>query len=128
MFKRFIFPLLCFSLFVSACSGGSKEEGTEQDDSAGMEQFAEDEEFKDAHEKPDQLDFDPKGEMMEFDTPDGAKGSAYAIMNPDEATRNYLFVIQEWWGLNAHIKQEAEQLFHTRYSEGDEMLQRKRCT
>ena len=36
-------------------------------------------------------------------------GSAYVLKAPEEGS-DYLFVIHEWWGLNDHIKQEAERL------------------
>ena len=71
--------------------------------------FTEDEEFKNAHDTPKNLDYDGTGEMITFPTPDGKTASAYAIMK-DESSQKYLFVIHEWWGLNDHIKQEADRL------------------
>lgn len=64
--------------------------------------------FSNLHEAP--LDFeltDELGTMISFDCPDGKKGMAYAV-KATAATNNYLIVIQEWWGLNDYIKQEAE--------------------
>ena len=52
---------------------------------------------------------DPKGEQISFSTPDGTKASGYEIKNKKK-TKNYLFVIHEWYGLNDYIKQEAELL------------------
>jgi carboxymethylenebutenolidase len=66
--------------------------------------------FKEKHETPAQIDFQGKGESLEFDTPDGQKGSAYALM-PEGKTNKYLLVFHEWWGLNDQIRQEAERLF-----------------
>jgi carboxymethylenebutenolidase len=53
--------------------------------------------------------FKNKGKMISFKTPDGKKGSGYAIKSKKK-TNNYIFVIQEWWGLNDYIKQESDQL------------------
>jgi carboxymethylenebutenolidase len=50
----------------------------------------------------------PKGEMITFKTDDGKTGSAYLIKASKQPAKKVLFVFQEWWGLNDHIKQEAE--------------------
>jgi len=47
------------------------------------------------------------GKSVDFDTADGEKGSAYMV-NSKTASNKYLFVIHEWWGLNDHIRQEAD--------------------
>jgi carboxymethylenebutenolidase len=47
------------------------------------------------------------GKMISFDTPDGQKANAY-IIRAIKPTNKYLFVFQEWWGLNDHIKKQAE--------------------
>lgn len=72
-----------------------------------MKQFAEDESFREAHDEPEAKTFDGKGKMIEFPTPDGKTGSAYAIMG-GAPSNQYLIVIHEWWGLNDHIKEEAD--------------------
>ena len=74
-------------------------------------QFVKDPEFVKAHKKPTTLLFDDQnGKNISFDTPDGKKGSAFEIKAKSE-TNNFLFVIHEWWGLNDHIKKEAEKLY-----------------
>lgn len=50
------------------------------------------------------------GEMISFPTGDGKEGSAFFLKAKSE-TSNFLFVIHEWWGLNGHIKKEAERLY-----------------
>ncbi len=50
----------------------------------------------------------PKGEAISFKTDDGKTGSAYLIKATKQPAKKALFVFQEWWGLNDHIKQEAE--------------------
>jgi carboxymethylenebutenolidase len=52
------------------------------------------------------------GKMMKFKTPDGLEANGYLIENPKK-TNNWIFVFQEWWGLNDNIKQHSEELFHS---------------
>ena len=49
-----------------------------------------------------------KGKMISIKTA-GAKANAYEV-KAAKPTKNYLFVIHEWWGLNDYIKREAERL------------------
>lgn len=49
------------------------------------------------------------GSTIEFPSPDGKTASGYLIKSKKK-TNNWLLVIQEWWGLNDHIKREAETL------------------
>jgi len=61
---------------------------------------------------PDPIYFktkDPKGKQISFKTADGKNGMGYEIKD-DKQTKNFLFVIHEWYGLNDYIKQEAELL------------------
>jgi carboxymethylenebutenolidase len=51
------------------------------------------------------------GKMITFKTSDGQDGAGYLLM-AKKKTNNWIFVFQEWWGLNDHIKREAEQLFN----------------
>lgn len=51
------------------------------------------------------------GSLISFDTPDGKKGTGY-LLKPGTPSDRWLFVFQEWWGLNDHIKREAEQFFN----------------
>lgn len=46
-----------------------------------------------------------KSETLSFDTSNGDSSAYVAI--PDNATRKAVVVIQEWWGLNDHIKDIA---------------------
>jgi len=96
--------LLLFA--AGSCTNNTQDQSAEE----GMAQFADDAEFKDAHDEPGALAFEAQGEMITFPTPDGKTGSAYALMAESE-TDKYLLVIHEWWGLNDHIKAEAERLY-----------------
>ncbi|MFK7937299.1 MAG: dienelactone hydrolase family protein [Saprospiraceae bacterium] len=107
MFKNLTLLTLICSLFLFAC-GDAGQSTAEQSDNMG--QFADDKEFKDAHEKPTATTVAGKGEIIEFATPDGQKATAYTI-TPEEPSNKYLMVIHEWYGLNDHIKNEAQRLF-----------------
>jgi carboxymethylenebutenolidase len=50
------------------------------------------------------------GEMVKFKTPDGTEANAYFI-KAKKKTNNWVFVFQEWWGLNDHIKRESEKFY-----------------
>ena len=76
-----------------------------------MSDFADDKEFQEAHETPGEADADNSGKVIEFSTPDGNTAKAYALKSNKES-KDYLFVIHEWWGLNDHIKEEAERFYN----------------
>ncbi|MEZ4886956.1 MAG: dienelactone hydrolase family protein [Chitinophagales bacterium] len=105
--------LFCIILFTTSCGYFSSSKSATCHDTTmvakDMKDFAKDEEFKNAHELKADIPFEPKGTMMEFASTDGKKGSAY-LLKASESSPEYLFVIHEWWGLNNHIKQEAERL------------------
>ncbi len=66
--------------------------------------------FARLHQDPLPLIFEEAtGKMISFATTDGKQGMAYAI-KAKKKTNNYLLVIHEWYGLNDHIKKEAETL------------------
>lgn len=70
--------------------------------------FASDAAFLQKHDEPIALPTRPQaGEMISFKTPDGKDANAY-LLKAQKKSNRYLFVIHEWWGLNDHIKQEAE--------------------
>jgi carboxymethylenebutenolidase len=96
--------MLILAVGLFGCSEGG--ESTSEVKDAGMEQFADDQEFKDAHETPEEIGYEGKGEMIEFPA-EGQAGLAYGIMT-EEPSNTYLLVIHESWGLNDHIKQEAD--------------------
>jgi carboxymethylenebutenolidase len=50
------------------------------------------------------------GKMITFKTSDGKDGNGYVIM-AKKKTNNWIFVFQEWWGLNDNIKRQSEELF-----------------
>jgi carboxymethylenebutenolidase len=51
------------------------------------------------------------GKMIKFKTPDGSQANGY-LLEAKKKTNNWIFVIQEWWGLNENIKRQAEDLYN----------------
>ena len=74
--------------------------------------FASNKNFNEEHQMPrayvhvSQAD----GKMISFDCPDGVKGNGFILM-ASKKTNNWIFVFQEWWGLNDNIKKWAEDLY-----------------
>ena len=68
--------------------------------------------FASLHENPKDLNnYQEIGSMINFNTTDGKIGSAYFIP-AKKKTNNWLIVIQEWWGLNDNIKNEADKYYN----------------
>jgi carboxymethylenebutenolidase len=94
------------SLFLFSCDENKPKE---KDSTEKFAKNANDQDFQDEHKTPAQLDFSPKGINLEIPTLDGKMATAY-LLTAKEESKNYLFVIHEWWGLNDHVKKEAERL------------------
>jgi carboxymethylenebutenolidase len=63
--------------------------------------------FRKAHEEPLKKEFTQNiGRDIAFACADGKEGKAFEIEGKTKSTK-YLLVFHEWWGLNAHIKDEA---------------------
>lgn len=72
--------------------------------------FASDKQFRDAHQTPDAFTLkDAKGKMIKFKTKSGNEANAYFVESKKKSNK-YIFVFHEWWGLNDHIKREADEL------------------
>lgn len=70
-----------------------------------------DDNFINSHQEPQPTTVpDDIGRMITFKTEDGTPGRAFEILTPYQ-TNSYLFIFQEWWGLNDHIKNEAIKYF-----------------
>lgn len=72
-----------------------------------MAQFVNAPGFAAFHPVPLDIDFVGKGTMTSFPTPDGNQASGYFIKSSTPSDQ-WLFVYQEWWGLNDHIKHQAD--------------------
>lgn len=75
-----------------------------------MRDFALDPAFQALHPAPVSIDYTAMGEVISFSTPDGAKAGGY-LLKAKKPSKKWLFVYQEWWGLNDNIKQEADTYF-----------------
>lgn len=84
----------------SCCSAGATQE---------FAMLASNESFVASHLAPLPFKLEGgKGKMITIKTA-GAKANAYEV-KAKKATKNYLIVVHEWWGLNDYIKKEAEHI------------------
>ncbi len=68
--------------------------------------------FARLHENPKYFKLaNPIGEDIMFKAAEGADAHAYFIKSKKKSNK-WLFVIQEWWGLNDNIKKEAETYYN----------------
>ena len=73
--------------------------------------FASNKSFNAEHPNPlPYIHISAAGKMIKFTTPDGQEANGYFIPAKNK-TSNWIFVFQEWWGLNDHIKREAEKFY-----------------
>src|SRR5258705_6529549 len=108
------FRILSILFFFSALSQNSvaqcKHSCCAAPSTAMFAMLSNDASFKASHLSPLPFHYEsPAGQMISFKTSDGKTGSAFEVKSK-ASTQNYLFVFQEWWGLNDYIKQQAEQL------------------
>ncbi|RYU95381.1 dienelactone hydrolase family protein [Emticicia agri] len=73
----------------------------------GMKQFALDPAFQALHLAPLPLSYDATGKDITFKTPDGMDAKGYFIKAKGNSNK-WLFVYQEWWGLNDYIKRQSD--------------------
>lgn len=67
--------------------------------------------FVQVHQEPAAyLHEDALGKMVTFETEGGASANAYRVGKGGDDAQNFLFVFHEWYGLNDHIKREADKL------------------
>jgi carboxymethylenebutenolidase len=95
--------VLSLLVFFIACT--QKEKNTDK----GMSVFTSDKNFAKAHEIPKALNYQAKGKMIKFSTPDGKEGMGYSVTK--ENAKATLILVHEWWGLNDYVKREADRYF-----------------
>lgn len=49
--------------------------------------------------------------MIKFKTPDGMEANAF-VLEANKKTNNWIFVFQEWWGLNDNVKRQSEDFYN----------------
>lgn len=78
----------------------------------GMSLLAADPNFAKAHAEPLPFHYVSKaGEMVKFKTPDGKMAHGF-LLKAKKPSDKWLFVYQEWWGLNDYIKMQAETYYN----------------
>lgn len=110
MKKLFVTFLFAFASFITFAQSEITICHTSSTDKFAL--FASNKEFNAAHQKPRAYVHitQEDGKMITFKTPDGGQANAYLLENKKK-TNNWIFVFQEWWGLNDNIKRESEKLF-----------------
>jgi len=94
-------PILSAGCYVACFDGDVRDQFREEASTAA---------FAAMHENPYAYRLEnPTGTTINFSAADGKQASGYFIKSKKK-TKNWIFVIQEWWGLNDHIKREAENL------------------
>lgn len=76
-----------------------------------MAVFASDPAFRALHPAPLPIDYDAMGKMIKFKVADGVKANAY-FLKAKKKSNKWLFVYQEWWGLNDYIKKESDTYYN----------------
>ncbi len=80
--------------------------------SNGMAALADNPAFIAAHANPILFQYvSAAGEMIKIDAPDGKTANAF-FLKSKQPSNKWLFVYQEWWGLNSYIKQQAETYYN----------------
>ena len=91
----------------SCCEEPAGADGTD----ASFMAVATTKEFGSMHLEPLPFELEnPLGSMVQYPCADGQAAQGYMIKATQPSNR-YLIVIQEWWGLNDHIKKEAEKYY-----------------
>lgn len=99
--------VLIFLGLLASCTGTG---GSEDSSSEEFVNISKEDGFSEKHAEPEDLAAAYNGKMITISVEGQENASAYQLVNENE-TVNYLFVIHEWWGLNEHIKMEADRLF-----------------
>lgn len=100
---------------LSTASGFAQNDGITVCHSSSTKKFANfvlNEDFNNEHPNPRDYVHESAvgGEMIKIKCADGIEANAYFIKSAKPSNR-WIFVFQEWWGLNDNIKRESENLF-----------------
>ncbi len=117
MTKIFIYLSLIFAAIVSWIISQQQPKTNSPDEitvchaqPTDMVAFLDDPNFISFHPAPMPIDFQGVGKMVSFATKAGDDAGGYFIPAKEKSDQ-WLFVYQEWWGLNNQIKQEADKFF-----------------
>jgi carboxymethylenebutenolidase len=100
----FLFLFFSFSgLWAQTCCKAAPD--------AQFASLSKEKDFRDAHPLPKAIgQFAAAGKIISFPVAGGNEANAYLVKTAKPSDK-YLFVFQEWWGLNDNIKAEADRLF-----------------
>jgi carboxymethylenebutenolidase len=76
-----------------------------------MASFATDPAFVALHPAPLPLQYDAMGEKVTFKAPDGTDATGYLVKAKKKSDK-WLFVYQEWWGLNDYIRRQSDMFYN----------------
>src|SRR6476620_6299445 len=107
MKKTFLFTLLLTQVITVMAQNKHACCSSQSASSTGFASLSSNVQCRNAHESPLPFDYAAMGRMITFPTPDGKTGSAYYVPAKKQ-TKNFIFIIHEWWGLNDYIKQVAD--------------------
>ncbi|MFZ6010182.1 MAG: dienelactone hydrolase family protein [Bacteroidota bacterium] len=104
-----------FALLLAASFGYSQSDGITVCHTTSTEKFAmfaSNKNFNREHPAPRAYIHvsEEGGKMIKLNCPDGTEANAYLI-EAKKKTNNWIFVFQEWWGLNDNIKRQSEDLY-----------------
>lgn len=107
--------LMLAYLFVAAFAGYSQNGDVTVCHTSSIEKFAafaSDPSFNAEHPTPRKYVHVSQvgGKMIQFKGSDGVDVNAY-FLAAKKKTDNWIFVFQEWWGLNDNIKRQSEELY-----------------
>lgn len=106
--RKLFIPLLlglCCTYFVSAQSC------CQMPATDAFANFADENSFRMSHDLPlPYKHISDVGKEITFKAADGTEAYGYEL-KAAKPSKKYIFVIHEWWGLNDHIKREAEKLY-----------------
>ena len=117
MYKLMIyFPLIVFGLIGWDTLLSEKTKSPEEmtichTGPSEMIAFLDDPSFVALHEAPIPFDYVPIGKMISFPAPEGPEAKGYFIKAKTPSDK-WLFVYQEWWGLNDNIKDESDKFYN----------------
>lgn len=108
-----LFLTLTVLIFTSISFSQSCCQLTFASNEGNMAEFTTDKNFVESHQIPLAYNHNSLvgGEMITFKTTDVTDGNAYFVKSKTKSNK-WLFVYQEWWGLNDHIKKQADILYN----------------
>lgn len=108
--KKFSIVIWFVFIFFSCGTTDKADSDKSMKKDTPMAEYADNSDFKQAHDVPARLKVAAQGRMMSIAVKDSDSTSVYIPAEHKEG-KPFLFVIHEWWGLNEHIKREADRYY-----------------